>query len=256
MPLAASTFFLPASASVPFILMDLHLRGGFKVYVDEAERDGSHPFSRKAGMLIYVQSLKQYQTLEEDMSTWTEFTTGGGGLSAEGLVEPLYIDDDGKLAIQPHRILPQEVRRAGYVLTSTGPNTFAWQEPPATVGKRATAKFEAPSSIAGGESIDFELELGKSILIVSMELSSPDLQIEGFSNSNRDDNNPYTFVSFTGQLVDEGIKDRNGEQSFLRRYAFLANQDSVVSNKHYFTLTNKSALDLTPTVTLTYVVLE
>lgn len=256
MPLAASTFFLPASASVPFILMDLHLRGGFKVYVDEAERDGSHPFSRKAGMLIYVQSLKQYQTLEADMSTWTEFTTGGGGISAEGLVEPLNVTEDGKLAIHPHRILPEEVSRAGLVLTSTGPNTYAWKELPATVGQRATAVFESPSSIAGGESIDFELELGKSVLIVSMEVSSPKLRVEVHSNAAREDNNPYTFVSFAGQLVDEGITERDGNQTFHRRYAFLSNQDAPVTNKHYFTLTNESALDLTPKVTLTYVVLE
>lgn len=257
MPVSVTTFFLPANAGVPFILEDLHLRGGFKVYNTVAERDASHPFSRKPGMLCYTADEDTYFKLQPDRITWEEFKLGGedGGLDASAIKEPLYITEDNKLAIRAEALLPK-ITSAGQVLTTTNQNTVEWKDQQVSIGQRDTKSFESPASVLSGETIEFELDLSKSVLLVTTTLSSPGLLLEGFSTNMRNDPNPYTFQSTVDYLSDEGIKVEGEDEVFVRRYSFMVNEEEPSKSTHYFRLTNKGELPVTPKVDITYVTLE
>lgn len=55
MPVFPTSFFVPPSSSVPFLLEDIYVRGGFRVVSTLADRDEIHNFSRKEGMWVVVQ---------------------------------------------------------------------------------------------------------------------------------------------------------------------------------------------------------
>lgn len=71
MPLYLTSFLLPASPGVPYVLEDTHLRGGYKVVATLTARDALAPASRKAGMRVYVQENATMYTLEVGaLTTW------------------------------------------------------------------------------------------------------------------------------------------------------------------------------------------
>lgn len=256
MPVSVTTFFLPAHAGVPFILEDLYLRGGFKVFSTIEDRDNSHPFSRKPGMLCYTADEDTYFKLMPDRITWEEFKTGGeGGLKAEDIAEPLYINDDGKLSLRESAVLPK-INDSNQILVTTNQNTVEWRDRVVSTGQRSTVLFEPPTAIESGETVEFELEMAKSVLLVTTKLSAPGLLIEGFATNLRNDPNPYTFQSTVDYLVDEGIKVEGDNETAVRRYSLMSNKEDPVVNKLYFKLTNKGDLGIIPKVEITYVSLE
>lgn len=256
MPVSVTTFFLPANAGVPFILEDLYLRGGFKVFNTTEERDNTHPFSRKPGMLCYTADEDMYFKLMPDRITWEEFKVGGeGGLKAEDIAEPLYINEDGKLALRESAVLPK-INDSNQILVTTNQNTVEWRDRVVSTGQRSTVLFEPPTSIESGETVEFELEMAKSVLLVTTKLSAPGLLIEGFASNLRDDPNPYTFQSTVDYLVDEGIKVEGESETAVRRYSLMSNKEEPVVSTLYFRLTNKGDLGIIPKVEITYVSLE
>jgi hypothetical protein len=54
-------------------------RGGLHSVATAAERNAISGLRREAGMLAYVRENRQYYKLENDLVTWSEFSTGGGG---------------------------------------------------------------------------------------------------------------------------------------------------------------------------------
>lgn len=54
MPIYASAFFIPTSASIPYILEDVYLKGGYRSVATIAERDAIKTAARKQGALVYV----------------------------------------------------------------------------------------------------------------------------------------------------------------------------------------------------------
>ena len=58
MPLYASAFFLPTSQSVPYLLEDVYLRGGFRTVATIEARNAIRIPARKQGMMVFVQEDK------------------------------------------------------------------------------------------------------------------------------------------------------------------------------------------------------
>lgn len=54
MPIYASAFFIPTSASIPYILEDVYLKGGYRSVATIADRDAIKTAARKQGMLVFV----------------------------------------------------------------------------------------------------------------------------------------------------------------------------------------------------------
>lgn len=205
-------------------------------------------------MLCYCADTDSYYKLLPDRITWEDFSLGGG-LDADAIVEPLYIDKDGKLALRPYAILPK-VEAPNQILVTTLQNTVEWQDKVASTGERGQASFESPTSLEPGETVEFQLELAKSVMLVSTKLNSPGLLFEGFSTNDRNDPNPYTFQSTIDYLEDEGIKVEGESETFVRRYSFMSNEESPVSRNLYFSITNKGDLAIIAKVDMTYVTLE
>lgn len=71
MPLTPTSFFLPASDAIPYLMEDKYLRGGYRSVVDNAARDAIHPAARKPGMQVYVAATGKTWTFGQD-NTWEE----------------------------------------------------------------------------------------------------------------------------------------------------------------------------------------
>jgi hypothetical protein len=53
--------------------------GGYREVADHAERDAISDERRRAGMLVYTANDGLVWQMASDLTSWTEFTTGGGG---------------------------------------------------------------------------------------------------------------------------------------------------------------------------------
>jgi len=58
---------------------DIYTHGGLMTVADTTARDAITTERRKEGMLVFVQADAKYYQLGSDLSTWTEFSGGGGG---------------------------------------------------------------------------------------------------------------------------------------------------------------------------------
>lgn len=263
MPITATDYFVPGSQYIPYLLEDSYLKGGFRVFDTIAARDQyiQHAASiawlpemdsRKIGMLCSVIETDTIYKLNTDKLTWSELELGG---SAELSVDnPLRIVDD-VLSIDPFYVIP-DGGNAGDVLTRASNGTLIWTTPQIGQGVRGVIQYTPEDFIAPGGLHSFTLDMPACVMLIRVELSAPEIKLEGWETAERTSQNPYTFVSSETQMVDNGIRDQNGEQTKFRRYSFLANQDEPVAPSQYFTLTNLGAVDLKPTVTITYLGLQ
>lgn len=264
MPIAVVSFLSRSNPNtVPFILLDTDLRGGFRVVDTLAERDSMHPGSLKAGMLVLTNEDNTIWQLQSDGTTWSTWnapTTGGGGGS--GLVtaaqDPLTIDVAGTLSIAASRLVPIG-GEIGQVVGKHTDGTVQWINNAASgaANTRAVAVKSDIVELQPGSNIDFTMDLSRSILLTKVEVNAPDLLLEGFSTPNRADNNPYTFASASGRLIDEGISvNGDGGLDYDRRYAFLVNQETPTTVTSYWRITNNGTTALTPQITIEYLILE
>lgn len=111
MPLYAAAFFLPTSQSIPYLLEDVYLRGGFRTVATVDAMIAIKPASRKRGMMVYVQ--------EDKTMYWIPGATGGAAAwhkwDATNYVnfktdDVIYFDqnedEEHRVNIRPERIVP------------------------------------------------------------------------------------------------------------------------------------------------------
>lgn len=87
MAIPLSSYLSKASGSIPFLLKDVDLKGGFRVVADIAERDTIHIGAKTAGMLVYVAATGEfYQWISSAWQLWdvTSMVNAGTGLSKDG----------------------------------------------------------------------------------------------------------------------------------------------------------------------------
>lgn len=119
MPLYASGFFVPTSPSIPYVLEDIYLRGGYRSVADVAARNAVPRAARKQGMLVYVRDEKVIYTFEGTSTiddAWTVWdVTKYVNLKFD---EPLAVDKDFNVTIEGKRILPVIDKTQGGLLLS------------------------------------------------------------------------------------------------------------------------------------------
>ncbi|SBV38446.1 hypothetical protein BN7874_247 [Phage NCTB] len=267
MPISVTSFFAPSSSNTPFLLEDSYLKGGYRVFESGADRDQwtadaktksfngliAQLDARKQGMLAYIIEEDLIYKLLEDKETWEELKFG-----VDYQVEsPLAIIGDNRLTIDQGRILP-EGGEVGQVLGLDSEGNPFWTDQLSNQGVRSIVEYTATEQIESGGVHEFSLtNIGKTIMMLKLELNAFDIKVEGFTNINYDDNNPFTFISSPARFVDEGITDlSDGTQDFRRRFSFMSNLDEAVSSTLYFRFTNMGDAPATPKMTLTYLVLE
>lgn len=90
MAIPLSSFLSKGSGSLPFLLKDVDLKGGFRVVADIAERDTVHVGARAVGMLVFVTATSEFfQWIGGVWELWdvTSMVTVGDGLTnAEGSI--------------------------------------------------------------------------------------------------------------------------------------------------------------------------
>jgi hypothetical protein len=77
MPLYPTSFFVPSSATIPFLMEDTYIRGGWHCVADDAARDALPTGARKAGMRMYVASTGFTWTLVgTNLTAWVRVADG------------------------------------------------------------------------------------------------------------------------------------------------------------------------------------
>lgn len=263
MPISVVSFLVKANPlTLPFIIQDTDLRGGFRVVPDIVDRDAIHPGAKRPHMLVMTASDKTIWKLADDGLTWETWVApgnqSGAGLEILSTELPLFVDALGQLRIRPERILP-EGGTLGQAPLIQSDGSIQWQDLAvnASTGTRTTVNKQDFIELETGQAISFELAMSKACMVTDLTVNAPDLLVQAFSTASRDELNPYTFKSAIGLLSDVGISETGGGLiQYNRRYALLANRDVPTNTTIYWELENQGATPVTPELSVTYLVLE
>lgn len=264
MPISVVSFLVKANPlTLPFIIQDVDLRGGFRVVDNMAARDTMHPGAKKPHMLVLTADDGVIWKLDGAGTTWETWQAPGNnsglGLDILSTEQPLFVDATGQLRVRPERILPPD-GLTGQVPVMQSDGSILWEDQSATAspGVRTTVNKTDFAQLEPGAGFDFDLPMALTSMVLDLTLNAPDLRIEAYSTPTRDELNPYTFKSMEQLLSDVGISELAGNQliQYNRRYALLANREVPPVPMIYWKIINESALPLIPTLSLTYLVLE
>lgn len=255
MPAYVFDYFAKAHAFVSYIVEDTDLKGGFQCVATLADRDAILMFAQKVGMLVYVEEDDTIYQLES-IGVWKEFEVGGGGFGPDDISPPLVILD-GKLTVDPRYVLPDGAKVGQVPRMEADGIEWVYLDPSEVVGTRQTTEYTIPT-MQPGDHHNFELNLAKTAMLVRVEINAFDVEIKGYGTNDRDEINPYTFVSKQGYFIDEGVKyDEDGEATFMRRHALVANRDDPTEPTLYFTARNIGGFPTSDTkIIIEYVVME
>lgn len=261
MPVYMTSFLLPASAALPYLLEDVYLRGGMRCLATLALRDAMSVGNKKPGMLCYVTETKKMYQLGADNVTWEEAKFGG----SEYKFEPPFVtavDETGLtvVGLDPSKQVP-EPEYAGMTLVSGANGTMFWADLSGneSAGVRKTVEYESPAYITPGQHVDFDLQMNRTVMLLSVKLNAFDVELSAFPTAQRDDRNPYLFRSTANFLEDDGVfsdVDSEGNPVIrkLRRYSFLSNKDN--SPTISWRMKNIGTSPSKPKLTVTYLVME
>lgn len=257
MPVVMSSFIVPVSTALPYLIEDKYVKGGLRFVATELERDAIHTFARKEGMLVYVKETKKYYQLGTDLVTWSKASLGGSDQVFE-FSAPIKADlVDGKtvVSLAPSQVIPTSPG-AGYALVSGDKQTLIWLDMfgQQSRGTRNSVQFEASATLMPGAHEDFELAMSSTSILLDVALSAFDVELTGWRDETRSELNPYTFVSTQDMLIDQGVSVVDGEYVKHRRFAILAT--SKGGSTHYFRFTNVGSTPCKPKVTIQYLALQ
>lgn len=133
------------------------------------------------------------------------------------------------------------------------PDYATWQEFIPRSAKQTT--FHTISAIESLDISDFDLDIGNSVIVYSVEVSHP-CMFEVFESDAREDTNPYRFIATDDHLKDDGSTlMSDGSVLRGRRYHIWSNINNL--NKIYCRVSNISDEEITGfRLDITYSVLE
>lgn len=261
MPVNMTSFLLPASAALPYLLEDIYLRGGMRCVATLAVRDAMSVGNKKPGMLCYVTETKKMYQLGTDNITWEEAKFGGSEYKFEAPFVTA-VDETGLtvVGLDPSKQVP-EPPYAGMTLVSGANGVMFWADLNGSenMGVRKTVEYEAPNYITPGMQVDFDLSMNRTVMLLSVTLNAFDIELSAFESADRTDRNPYLFRSTANFLTDDGVfydvdADNNPIMRKLRRYSFLSNKDNTPAIS--WRMKNIGTSPAKPKLTVTYLVLE
>ncbi len=252
MPINMAAYLLPSSPFIPYLLEDVYFKGGYRCVADIAARDKIHRYAKKVGMKVYVQADDKVYKLGLDGKTWEEDTSG---ISADQIAKPLMFID-GKLTLDPKVTLPENGEVGQVPMMHEEGVKWTHLEINQNRGIRNVIQYTSPKMQPGDEHL-FDLPISRTALLLQVKVNTFDIELKGYGNADRDEINPYTFVSKEGYFEDEGIKyDEKDDPTYMRRNAVVANRDDPVQDKVYFTVRNIGGFPAEVTIDILYMVLE
>ncbi|ARW58793.1 hypothetical protein HOS33_gp153 [Erwinia phage vB_EamM_Y3] len=261
MPVNMTSFLLPASTALPYLLEDKYLRGGMRCLATLADRDAMSAGNKKPGTLCYVTETNKMYQLDVDNVTWKDAKFGGSAYKFESPFVTA-VDETGLtvVGLDPSSQVP-EPEYAGMTLVSGANGTMFWVDMSGSenMGVRKTVEYEAGAYIQPGASVDFDLQMNRTLMLQRVELNAFDIELSAFESSERTDRNPYLFRSTANFLSDDGVfyeEDSEGNPVIrkLRRYSFLSNRDNTPTISWRWK--NIGTSPAKPKLTVTYLVLE
>ena len=263
MPFYADSFLLPTSPYLPYLMEDKYLKGGFQCVKDNEELLAINKYQKKDGMLVFVGSdldgNRNFYQWNNPLDKWelAEMGSGAGGGNVSP-VDPLYIEpSDGTLRIRESRTIPSGGTQ-GQIVSKAADGTLIWRNIDASEdkGARATIQYTSPQLLPGEEHL-FQLEIGRSVLLLECEVNAIDVELKAFTSFERVDLNPFTFISDPDYTREEGIvKKGDGTIEYRRRNTILTNTEETVADIIYFNVRNVGGVPATPTYSFVYVGLE
>ncbi len=225
------------------------------VAATQSQRDSIDLANRKAGMIVVTADSGKLWLLNNDLTTWREFS---GGSTYSGVL-PITVLINGQISIDPKVVLP-EGGNPGDIIALGNDKIPVWKtfSVAGNAGVRQTGTYTAPTPISPSANHEFFLQMSKTILLLYLKVDAPDIKVEAFSTPERDEANPYTFITTHDVMEDAGISILpDGTQFMQRRYSILANMEKPdTHNIIYWKLTNQSTIPVTPTFTYNYLILE
>lgn len=268
MPVMMTSFLLPQSAGIPYLLEDTYLKGGLRVVSDfESLATKVLPGARKIGMLAYAILEKKFFQLGEDKATWEEWKVGVSAEEIEKAFDltkfldvqsPIVMTKTGTkqiLSLAPGQVIPP-APGAGYTLVSGPGKSFIWVDLSGTNnrGVRSHAEYEALTFLPPGATEDFSITSCASAMLIDVILNMPDMKFQIFPDEARADLNPYTFISSPDMMQDVGITIQDSKKVYHRRYALVAHETKAT--RFVCRFTNVGAVPARPKVSLLYLALE
>jgi hypothetical protein len=302
MPIHSPSFFIPVSLSdtvpapshpydttlyPPFVLEDIYIRGGMRCLPSVAVRDKIPIISCVVGMIAFTPEdggkYWKVQSIVGTTVTWVELDLapgsggGNGGLEILGAVDPISINLDKKIEIDPLRILPKTKDAAGIPIAFEGQVVSLdsalipyWRTLTGLAGIRLNYTITCPVLDAYSSPVyTFEYDMGRLIIMMLMAVDVPDVRIRCYGTSARDEMNPYHFISTAYLMQDDGVTELpDGTYDNKRKYTILCNKDDPTVPTLYWEVTYLANTDASrdsngaviqfrqPTIMFTYVALE
>ena len=123
------------------------------------------------------------------------------------------------------------------------------------LGVRQTAVYSTNELLPNGYE-EFTLDLGKSVLVLSLKVSVPVL-VEVFEHLDRSDANPYQFLATYDHMVDDGTTLMTDGTVFKnRRFSIFSNGEDPPTAAVPFRITNSGQVPTGTTLTVVFLPLE
>lgn len=254
MPVMLTSFLLPSNAELPFLVQDIHVKGGLRCVKTRAERDAIKTAAKSEGMMVWVSADKQMYQLAADMTTWEDAKLGNNLVFKSPLKVTQNANNEKEVSLEDSQLIPV-AEQPGLVLTSGANNSLTWANfgGAAGAGARLNVEYSAQDFIKPGENLNFTLDMAKTCMLVEVELNAFDIELQFHTTEARNDRNPYVFRSTVDFLSDDGVMIENDTIIKHRRFAFL----SVPTGKtHYGVMRNLGSSPAQPKVSVTYLVME
>lgn len=254
MPVMLTSFLLPSNSALPFLLQDIHLKGGLRCVKSVADRDAIKAGAKSAGMMVWVSDDKQMYQLEDDLLTWGDAKMGNNLVFADHFTVTQNDQNEQVVSLKDSQLIPK-AEQAGLVLTAGPNNSLVWSNlgGSAGTGARVFAEYSAQDFIPPGENLNFTLDLAKTCMLAVVELNAFDIELQFHQTESRNDRNPYVFRSTVDFLKDDGVMIVDETLVKNRRFAFLSVEAGVT---HYGVMRNLGSSPAQPKVSVTYIVME
>lgn len=254
MPVMLTSFLLPSNSALPFLLQDIHLKGGLRCVKAVTDRDAIPTGARSAGMMVWVSNDKQMYQLADDLTTWDDAKLGNNLVFKSPLKVTQNQNNEQEVSLEDSQLIPK-AGEVGLVLTAGANNTLVWANLGGSAGQGARVKVEysAQDFIPPGENLNFTMDMAKTCMLLVVELNAFDIELQFHQTEDRNDRNPYVFRSTVDFLKDDGVMIEDETLVKHRRFAFLSVEDGVT---HYGVMRNLGSSPAQPKVSVTYLVLE
>lgn len=226
MALQLASNIIPSGGGTYYLMEDVYLKGGLQIRDNIADRDKIALTNLKLGALVLTVDTKKIWQVTE-------------------------------LVLQTKQN-PDAVEKVTWTELVLGGGDGGGQggtDGKLKLGKRAVAIYTCENLAVDGTH-EFQMELGAIATALKIETSRP-VRVRAWSTPEKEDINPYEFISTADHLVDDGRQlFADGTVFRTRNYSIFANFEDPIRNLTYWTFDSIDATEGAVVLTVTFLVQE